>query len=72
MEYDVEREKSATDLWELCEKENIFPSYLAEFIAMTVIHRKKLVGIVAQLYREQSMPDEADDFVAVIQAQVCL
>lgn len=47
IEYDVERQRSLTALWALCDREMIFPAYLAEFLQEIVIHREALLDVLA-------------------------
>lgn len=64
IEFDVEREKSLDRLMSLCSREAIFPAYLAEFFALTVIHREQTVKLIAEKYRRSGMVEEADEFLA--------
>lgn len=46
IEYDVDRAESLATLKNLCEREMIFPEYLADFIAETCIHREIVRSLV--------------------------
>ena len=50
VEYDVERERSLIELQELCEKENIFVDYLAEFMIQTVVHIDVVTNIISDSF----------------------
>ena len=43
LEYGVDAENSRQRLWELCQREMIFPAYLASFIKETVMHLNDLL-----------------------------
>lgn len=66
IEYNVEREQSLESLAVLCEKEAIFPTYLAEFMALTVVHRKQTAGLIAELYRKYGLNEAADEFLTAV------
>lgn len=60
VEYDVERERSLVELQELCEKENIFADYLAEFMAQTVVHYKVTGNVITKFLKQNGKSSEAE------------
>lgn len=60
VEYDVERERSLIELQELCEKENIFADYLAEFMAQTVVHYKVTGNVITKFLKQNGKSSEAE------------
>lgn len=66
IEFDVEREKNLEMLMELCHKEAIFPTYLAGFMVLSVIHCDQTAKVIAEAYREHEMYEEADEFLMSI------
>ena len=63
VEYDVERERSLVELQELCEKENIFADYLAEFMAQTVVHYKVTGNVITKFLKQNGKSSEAEILV---------
>ena len=66
IEYDVEREKSTAALLALREKEAIFPTYLAEFLVMTVIHRAETAELIAVALKNSGKDEEAEELMSVV------
>ena len=47
IEYDIDRTENIAALKVFCEKENIFPEYLRDFIHETVIHEESMLRLLA-------------------------
>lgn len=60
IEYDVERERSLRELQNLCERENIFADYLAEFMEMTVVHLEETREIISSFLKQNGKENDAD------------
>jgi len=62
IEYDVAADKSCAALWELYDRTQMFPDYLAEFIRQAVFHREKFYGLL-----RQNSPTRRDTIDALIE-----
>lgn len=62
IEFDICRPENVAALWELCDTQQIFPVYLADFIHETVMHRRILYQVLYQsdASRMRELLDEAD------------
>lgn len=46
LEYGIESEKNAAALWRMYRAEGIFPEYLLDFAAQTIVHQARLVDVL--------------------------
>ena len=60
IEYGIAREESLESLWVLCEKELVFPDYLADFVHEIAVHEKR----VRELLRDSAKQHSLEDFFA--------
>ena len=48
LEYGIEVEENAAALWQLYLEEGIFPEYLLDFAAQTIVHQRDLLRVLLQ------------------------
>ena len=66
IEYEVEPEASLAALWALCDKEMIFPAYLAEFLQEVVIHRERVLAALADAADARGDGERMDELLATL------
>ena len=62
IEYGVEEEKSLSSLWKLCEREMIFPDYLAGFLREISVHEERMRDVLRASAEKQHLEEYAAIF----------
>ena len=66
IEYGIDRNGNLDALWELCNKNHIFPEYLADFIRESLFHKDAVIPILISSAQNHEMNDYADELLAIL------